>query len=1452
MGEGGGKKTAARSAPHPCELRVLLHRIFNRKFIIIFKSMSTRRRRGKKTPPPSGASEAPSGGGQRSGSGGSGQGSQAKPKPKRRRGRGAAAAAAPGKAPSQQQQQQSKPKPKRKQNNRNKKKGKPQPARRGAAPVKAPPAPPSAAELAAAEAKRVAAETAARELKEAAEQAAAEQAAREEAAEQAAREEEARAQMEARRAEQTALERSRDELRQENAPAAVAKARGASSGKLKGDIKKTEALIKKCRMLNASNGKAICDGVAKLKLSRYVSEIANAIVEATGGKLGGADIAAFARVASAMHQRYDAFIVPLQRQLRDACVDQALEPRRRRNALRAFAELYLCGLFSDVEIIAAVVRALVTTRKQAGKKSKPLGPGAQAQLVVLVSFLRHGGEDFLAVLSRKQQEHRAVEEAEAVEPIERVQMVSDAARDALREEVLRYFDDLSALLVKQARALRKREKVDHTESVMKGELSKERAEKTEKMKGALTRMHANAIALSDALQLDLPREITEAEEEEEVAEGELALFRGVAGADGSELEGPFEDERTRSFYEDLPDVRAMVPAALLAKSLHEAKAAGAAAGGGSGGGGGKKRFVFEGDYGSDAGVDDEGVLAPPTALPVSVVVENILEMELPECVNGRDVTDAFSAKFMVHMSRKAPRSQLIASLYAPKRSADSSLMYYSRVAATFACIFPDIGPPLVKRLRGAFHFHAKKKDQSSYRLGHKLRNVKYIAELTKFRVAPPIVAFGCLQQLLRDFRGHNIEVAATLLDGCGRFLYRQPETHPRCKVLLETMMRLKNAKNVDESVGYLVENAYWQCVPHPKVTKIAVKVVPPLHRFVISLFMTRSFGRKVADRSAALLRRLPWEDPSAGCVEALVIATLRVTKGRSEQVRHCCSVLRLLYKWRESAVLHIVDQLLEVICADLDSNDFRQQQRRVGQMRLLGELYIHRLVTSSLVFDVLDLLIESGHDLPSAERLEEQPQLAALVASVSAGVHAAAAIAQSRPNAPLCSRVPGPPANHPSFLCECDPPQDSIRIRLACTLLNVVARYFCTGQFRSMLEDYLTRLQRYALAKWMLPLEVEYMLSETLDALLGSLTTKAGGRRQRGGRGAAKSVQQISTAVRKVTTLPEAEVEVQFALAAKMEAEQKAAAAAAQKAEAVAAAAAAALTALEPALEPEPEEEEEDDGDIILDLLDDCDDDEEEEVGDEEEEEEDEAEEGEEWADEGDDLDEDGEEEDEEDEEDEEEDDDDEEENTFDEAQKMLALAHQREMERRQAEANAQFEDDFRKMMRESTGKSGRSLGVGSSTSSSAATNAAAAAGQMAIPVHLLSRRKTSSGGASASGGGAGSSSDGGGGAPTASGSGRVMFRMLKRHRGKIEVQNLAVPSDARIVMHRQEQKRERDEERLALKRAIQDQAAAMGEDDRSSVRGRIVHNRSLPHERDRRGDRGGGSDDWDSRLWRG
>jgi hypothetical protein len=50
----------------------------------------------------------------------------------------------------------------------------------------------------------------------------------------------------------------------------------------------------------------------------------------------------------------------------------------------------------------------------------------------------------------------------------------------------------------------------------------------------------------------------------------------------------------------------------------------------------------------------------------------------------------------------------------------------------------------------------------------------------------PATAFRhCVQTLLRNFRNLNIEMLVALLDNCGRFLYRNPDTHVRTKYLLE-------------------------------------------------------------------------------------------------------------------------------------------------------------------------------------------------------------------------------------------------------------------------------------------------------------------------------------------------------------------------------------------------------------------------------------------------------------------------------------------------------------------------------------------------------------------------------------------------------------------------------------------------------------------------------------------
>jgi regulator of nonsense transcripts 2 len=95
--------------------------------------------------------------------------------------------------------------------------------------------------------------------------------------------------------------------------------------------------------------------------------------------------------------------------------------------------------------------------------------------------------------------------------------------------------------------------------------------------------------------------------------------------------------------------------------------------------------------------------------------------------------------------------------------------------------------------------------------------------------------FACIdcfyshQACLDDFTHHNIDVACNLLETCGRFLYRSPETTIRMANMLEILMRLKNVKNLDPRHSTLVENAYYLCKPPERSARVS-KVRPPLHQ----------------------------------------------------------------------------------------------------------------------------------------------------------------------------------------------------------------------------------------------------------------------------------------------------------------------------------------------------------------------------------------------------------------------------------------------------------------------------------------------------------------------------------------------------------------------------------------------------------------------------------------------
>merc|ERR1712062_405388 len=64
-----------------------------------------------------------------------------------------------------------------------------------------------------------------------------------------------------------------------------------------------------------------------------------------------------------------------------------------------------------------------------------------------------------------------------------------------------------------------------------------------------------------------------------------------------------------------------------------------------------------------------------------------------------------------------------------------------------------------------------------------------------------------------------------------------------------------------------------------------------------------------------------------------------------------------------------------------------------------------------------------------------------------------------------------------------DPPDDCFRIRLVCTLLDTCGKYFDRGSTKKRLDRFLLYFQKYYLSKEYIPLDVEFMICDTFDAI---------------------------------------------------------------------------------------------------------------------------------------------------------------------------------------------------------------------------------------------------------------------------------------------------------------------------------------------------------------------------------
>lgn len=839
-------------------------------------------------------------------------------------------------------------------------------------------------------------------------------------------------------------------LRERNQEAAENRPDESFFSRLDSSLKKNTAFVKKLKNLTESQKESLTKDFNGLNLNKYIGEAAAAITEA---KLKMSDIACGVHICCLFFQRYSDFSNSLmenwQKYLLSKKDEKITNPSKYRVDLRFFAELLSVGLFNlgkGLNVLAGQLSFLTLGDKE-----------EHNNLTILTSFCKHCGDDYAGLLPRK---IRLLAEKHGVE-IPRSTLLPPERQKGCRNLLGEYYQSLCKHLLMDHKELKNMERQNRRILQTKGELSAERKETFDTLLQTYQKLLANTAVFADLLDEDLP-ELPEDEIKRDDDTG-FDIFNPETSAEfqytgDSTL---FEDEDARSFYETLPDLKAFIPGICYKDSEQ------------SGTKDGSKDDITSLDEDMESlqiedveremetekqiaeveskeaeqqeqeeVLEDYGML--PDADEEDTDTGSLMKMQyeayiqtLPNSVN-KDLIDKAAVEFCMNFNTKSNRKKLVRALFTVHRTRYDLLPFYSRFVATLYPCMPDVASDLVQLLKGDFRWHVRKKDQIN--IESKLKTVRFIGELVKFKLFPKSEALHCLKMLMFDFSHHNIEMACALLDSCGRFLYRSQDSHHRTKIYLDVMMRKKSALHLESRYTTMIENAFYYSNP-PDTQQSAQKIRPPMHEYIRKL-LYKDLSKVTTEKVLRQMRRLPWDDPEiAFYTTKCLIAVWNV---RYNSIHCAANLLAGLAPYHEHIAIQVVDGVLEDIRLGMEVNHPKYNQRRVSGVKYLGELYNYRMLESAVVFKTLYSFITFG------------------VVMDDSGV------------SPL------------------DPPEHLFRIRLVCVLLETCGTYFDKGSSKKKLDCFLAYFQRYYWFKRSnpiytearpFPVDVENLMIDTMECI---------------------------------------------------------------------------------------------------------------------------------------------------------------------------------------------------------------------------------------------------------------------------------------------------------------------------------------------------------------------------------
>lgn len=86
-------------------------------------------------------------------------------------------------------------------------------------------------------------------------------------------------------------------------------------------------------------------------------------------------------------------------------------------------------------------------------------------------------------------------------------------------------------------------------------------------------------------------------------------------------------------------------------------------------------------------------------------------------------------------------------------------------------------------------------------------------------------------------------------------------------------------------------------------------------------------------------------------------------KVKYTNIHYLAILLSTLYRYHQDFIVTVLDTVLENITLGLEQNDFKFNQRRIAEVKYLGELYNYKMLDSPVVFDTMYRIVTFGHGI---------------------------------------------------------------------------------------------------------------------------------------------------------------------------------------------------------------------------------------------------------------------------------------------------------------------------------------------------------------------------------------------------------------------------------------------------------------------------------------------------------